>query len=627
MDETLRNRRSRNDILNYPLSSSSSSTGRSQRQLVDGEYLEARVCRFITIGSFILVAAILLMIGLMIPLFRNWNKLRDIEANCAVCQPLPGPKGDPGVCTPGQNGRDGKDGICISSPFCDKGDPGEDGESIVGPQGPEGPVGPAGLDGICTEPCVNGTNGIDGAVGPQGIQGDPGVCDCFDLGSVNGVDFGDNITCSSPLPDECMGPITDCPDLSLCDIRAATVGSIGSFNVGEPTGSIPTGGIRAYFGNYSPFFPTEQWLITLFEVFSIEIYARATSLFELYSEGNMDLTTEGDFNLESQNRVSISSTGGSLGVDISAGSNSLDLQGSSVDIQGSDVDVSAADTFTVDTEYSQWTRPTIAPEPEIWFELSGLTYECEVPGAGVPAEVTEDVGNTEGSFALHKQLAIFNDSPILAVNGSLVLGPELDICGGLIFSSATQDITIDAQQDIYLNSTNSVYASRNLVVGGSFIDLHGGRLFSSESPDVVIEADQDIYLNATGTAWVENDLRVGGDLDVTGSITATGACCTSDERVKENVSSINGEKATNLLGRLNPVTFNFKAEYIPSERLNAGLIAQQVERVIPGVVEQRNRFGMQDFRSIYYNDLVAYLIASNQHLHERIIALEKKINQ
>ncbi len=78
-----------------------------------------------------------------------------------------GPQGPIGLTGPaGANGIDGINGV----------------DGAVGPQGPIGLTGPAGANGI------DGINGVDGAVGPQGPIGLTGPAGANGLDGINGVD-------------------------------------------------------------------------------------------------------------------------------------------------------------------------------------------------------------------------------------------------------------------------------------------------------------------------------------------------------------------------------------------------------------------------------------------------------
>jgi hypothetical protein len=79
---------------------------------------------------------------------------------------------------------------------------------------------------------------------------------------------------------------------------------------------------------------------------------------------------------------------------------------------------------------------------------------------------------------------------------------------------------------------------------------------------------------------VTQNIYVGGDIDLGDGAILT----TSDSRIKENVASFDGDKPFRKLRHLNPKTFNF----IGSSRSEVGFIAQELEKVLPDAVSQKN---------------------------------------
>ena len=72
----------------------------------------------------------------------------------------------------------------------------------------------------------------------------------------------------------------------------------------------------------------------------------------------------------------------------------------------------------------------------------------------------------------------------------------------------------------------------------------------------------------------------GSKLDVNGTVQATSFNATSDARLKDNITPVNNSLLK--INQLQGVNFTWKKE--DSTSLNAGLIAQDIEKVIPEVV-------------------------------------------
>ena len=118
-----------------------------------------------------------------------------------------------------------------------------------------------------------------------------------------------------------------------------------------------------------------------------------------------------------------------------------------------------------------------------------------------------------------------------------------------------------------------------------------------------------------GTTSPSQKLHVGGNILATGEITAYVA---SDRRLKENIKPITS--ALECINKLNPVSYNWNARALElnsnkSTLLDYGLIAQEVENVLPGVVH-----GIFDdkYKSIDYIKLIPIMIAAIKELKQKV---------
>jgi len=99
------------------------------------------------------------------------------------------------------------------------------------------------------------------------------------------------------------------------------------------------------------------------------------------------------------------------------------------------------------------------------------------------------------------------------------------------------------------------------------------------------------------------------------TITGVNINTTSDERLKTNIEPLSA--ATEKLLQLEGVSYNLKE----SGEASIGLIAQEVEKVIPEVVSTNE----EGYKSIAYGNLVALLIETVKEQNKRIEELEKKL--
>ncbi|MCD4735301.1 MAG: tail fiber domain-containing protein [Bacteroidales bacterium] len=96
----------------------------------------------------------------------------------------------------------------------------------------------------------------------------------------------------------------------------------------------------------------------------------------------------------------------------------------------------------------------------------------------------------------------------------------------------------------------------------------------------------------------------------------------SDERSKENVN--NYTKGLNELLQLRPVNYNYKEEFNWGDKTYVGLIAQEVEKVVPTMVTENEINGFNDFKGLDPNELTYMLINAVKELNQRIDKLEKE---
>jgi hypothetical protein len=134
-----------------------------------------------------------------------------------------------------------------------------------------------------------------------------------------------------------------------------------------------------------------------------------------------------------------------------------------------------------------------------------------------------------------------------------------------------------------------------------------------------------VFLQARHTGSVRAQLQHDGDFVSKGNITAFGTSFlnVSDEREKKNIYQIS-ESLDKVL-ELRPTKFTWKE----TNKQDVGFIAQEVEKVIPEIVEISKGFinvgKEREMKTISYPKLVPYLVDTIQELTKRIEKLEKKV--
>ncbi|MGB0881739.1 MAG: tail fiber domain-containing protein [Vicingaceae bacterium] len=132
-----------------------------------------------------------------------------------------------------------------------------------------------------------------------------------------------------------------------------------------------------------------------------------------------------------------------------------------------------------------------------------------------------------------------------------------------------------------------------------------------------INEDGDVGI---GTAWPTAMLSVNGQANKPGGGAWT---VFSDARSKENVN--NYTKGLEELLKLRPVSFNYKKEFNWGTKTYVGLIAQEVEKVVPTMVQQKEVNGIKDFREVDPNEINYMLINAIKEQQKMIEELKREI--
>jgi hypothetical protein len=136
------------------------------------------------------------------------------------------------------------------------------------------------------------------------------------------------------------------------------------------------------------------------------------------------------------------------------------------------------------------------------------------------------------------------------------------------------------------------------------------------------------WTNNTHTSFFVNGgeemrLEADGDLHVDGDVIAYSTTIASDERLKDNIEVV--EDALDKVKQLRGVTFNRKEDGVAS----AGVIAQDVEKVLPQAVKEKAlplQTGDEEtkYKTVNYDALHAILIEAIKELSAKVEELENK---
>ena len=242
---------------------------------------------------------------------------------------------------------------------------------------------------------------------------------------------------------------------------------------------------------------------------------------------------------------------------------------------------------------------------ETYFEsaLDTLSNVTTV-GALNSGSITSGFGNIDnGSSTITTTGAISGGS--LTANGGVTVdnitidGTEIDLSSG--------DLTIDVAGDIILDADGNKLKFSD---GGTEIGM-----FQNSSSDFVIESrvqDKDMKFagndGGSGITALTLDMSAAGAATFNDNVTAF-----SDERLKSNIETLKGglEKVEQLRG----------VTYTRDERDNIGVIAQEVEKVLPEIVLTAD--DEMGTKSVDYSRITAVLIEAVKELSAKVKYLEE----
>jgi hypothetical protein len=202
-----------------------------------------------------------------------------------------------------------------------------------------------------------------------------------------------------------------------------------------------------------------------------------------------------------------------------------------------------------------------------------------------------------------------------------------------------QDITLDtyghvtglatATETVVNTDTNTTYsAGSGLGLSGTTFsvdaDLRGlvTKIGRDTSDYIAIDNTQiDFVLDGNTDMRLEND----GDLHVDGNVIAYSTTI-SDERLKKDIVKI--DNALDKVSQLNGYTF----EYLADGKKSAGVIAQEVEKVMPSAITESTlplKMGEDDkteYKTVQYDQLHGLMIEAIKELKAEIEELRSEVS-
>ena len=247
-----------------------------------------------------------------------------------------------------------------------------------------------------------------------------------------------------------------------------------------------------------------------------------------------------------------------------------------------------------------------------------------------------------------------NTRSLVSHGGSYVNAYKWAIIGGAARSQGgalgVWDIRTPGPHDFTKGTIGAIFTSWGMNNTPPYADGLGFHTYTDSTggaDNLMLISKSSNAIKMSRLGYTDNSTQNTGDFH-TGSIYTVNVTSASDSRVKEDVQPITD--ALNKIMQLEPVTYKWTDQYIEngasknaeenifdeeSNRImpqtkttNVGLIAQQVEQVLPTVVHQ-DRMSLQDeteyLKNIDYDKLVPHMIRAMQEMSEKIDTLQSQI--
>jgi cytoskeletal protein CcmA (bactofilin family) len=448
-------------------------------------------------------------------------------------------------------------------------------------------VAAAGLKG---QKGATGAKGIDGVIGVDGTKGDTGAKGADGADGADGTK-GDTGAKGAPGSDGVIGVDGDKGDTGA---KGADGADGGDGAKGAP-GAKGAQGDKGVLDFHDSEVPTEDKVVFYNENLSSHDYGTLGA----------NLKTDGDTIISrylETDGVTFNNASGSIRFNDNFGS-----PGANTDINV-DIDGRYIMPFTVQ---------------------KGGDYNAKYNATGVSETATFDVGGDwSETDTTNERRLYFASKTFGRVNSSATTDdPDFDPALNTIYLPTTK-IGIDNNGTAVTPLTGNFHIGDGTgisigasVTGSGISSIY--RIGVSLENDRRTAGDQDVYVgnNDTYTFYDSNvikwytggnhemSLDNSGDLFVDNDVIAMATSLPSDERLKENIQVVEG--ALDKVCALRGVTFDWKKD----GKSSAGLIAQELEKVLPSAVKERTRLNSdEEMKTVDYNQLTALFIESIKEL-------------
>jgi len=194
-------------------------------------------------------------------------------------------------------------------------------------------------------------------------------------------------------------------------------------------------------------------------------------------------------------------------------------------------------------------------------------------------------------------------------------------------SSLTTDLYVSSNGNVGISYTSPAYSleiASNGSAGRARVYADGNGAIFSANGDLQFFTNNAVYAinwySANKGAKIMA-LNNAGNLQVKDDVVAFASF--SDKRLKKDIKPLTNN--LNKICKLNPIEYKWRDNYRDG-KTEIGLIAQEVEKIIPEVVRENKRIGDDtSYKQVDYEHLTATLIGAIQELKQEVEQLKKQI--
>ncbi|MDR2235227.1 MAG: tail fiber domain-containing protein [Chryseobacterium sp.] len=226
---------------------------------------------------------------------------------------------------------------------------------------------------------------------------------------------------------------------------------------------------------------------------------------------------------------------------------------------------------------------------------------------------------TDGSRTEGLMIPRLTGDQIQTMTGNILPGTEsLMIYATSVPASPTSKVAKITQSGYYYwSGTNWESVSSNLYTADGSITTP----LAARNVDL---NGKNLVFSGTGSVGIGTAPSATAKLDVAGTVKASAIDYNSDERLKKNITQL--KSSDKILSQLRPVSYfwNEKGkEKGGNAQLQYGLIAQEVEKVLPNIVSTDH----DGYKSVNYNEIIPLLLQTVQEQGQKITELQNEIQK